>query len=106
VSRAHSFGLILTKKREISRTFVLKKCELFSWFSFGHFCQKCELFVKVRATVARAFNGTGTVLPRRVSPNFLLKRKEAKKGSKIAKKVFFRFISHRSEKSFLMQKLT
>jgi hypothetical protein len=46
--RAHSFGHILTKKREISRTFGLKKCALFSWSSFGQFCQKPTLFLKVR----------------------------------------------------------
>jgi hypothetical protein len=39
-TRAHSFGHILTKKHEISRTFGLKKCELLSWPSFGKFCQK------------------------------------------------------------------
>jgi hypothetical protein len=27
--------LVLTKKREISRTFALKKCELLIWSSFG-----------------------------------------------------------------------
>jgi hypothetical protein len=48
-TRAHSFGHFLTKKREISRTFALKKCELLSWPSFGQFRQKCELFVKLRA---------------------------------------------------------
>jgi hypothetical protein len=46
---AHNFGHILTKKREISHTFALKKRELLSWFSFGQFCHKCELFVKVPA---------------------------------------------------------
>jgi hypothetical protein len=43
---AYSFDLIVTKKREISLTFVLKKYELISWSSFGRFPQKCELFVK------------------------------------------------------------
>jgi hypothetical protein len=33
--------IFLTKKREISRTFTLKKCELLSWPSFGQFCQQC-----------------------------------------------------------------
>jgi hypothetical protein len=49
ICHPHSFGYVLTKKREISRTFALKKCELLSRSSFGRFCQKCELFVKVRA---------------------------------------------------------
>jgi hypothetical protein len=44
-----SFGNFLTKKREISRTFALKKCELLSSPRFGQFCQKCELVIKVRA---------------------------------------------------------
>jgi hypothetical protein len=48
-ARAHSFGHFLTKKREISRTFALKKCELLSWSSFGRFCQKLVLFSKARA---------------------------------------------------------
>jgi hypothetical protein len=47
-TRAHSFGHILTKKFEISRTFDLKKYALLSWSSFVQFCQKHVLFLKVR----------------------------------------------------------
>jgi hypothetical protein len=51
--RAHSFGHILAKKREISRTFGLKKCGISRAFrlvyrSFAQFCQKCVIFLKVR----------------------------------------------------------
>jgi hypothetical protein len=59
--RAHSFGNFLTKKRKISQPFFLKKCELLSWPSFGQFCQKYELFVKVRAILRFSQHG---VLPR------------------------------------------
>jgi hypothetical protein len=47
--RAHSFGNFLTKTREISRTFALKKGKLLNCPSFGQVCHKCELFVKVCA---------------------------------------------------------
>jgi hypothetical protein len=40
---AHSFGHILTKKREISRTFALKKCELLSWPNFGQFVKSASV---------------------------------------------------------------
>jgi hypothetical protein len=47
-ARVHSFGHFLTKKREISPILGLKKCVLLLWSSFGQFCQKYVLFLKVR----------------------------------------------------------